>query len=373
MLNMTPEEKKELEQQLGGLSKRIPKKNNALNITRSFQDDVDAVLGKDTTVGEVDKKQDRAFVELKEQSQANKSEIKPPKQDIIFSKKNKAVGVMHTYKDDLQGVVRKKKVSMVKIAAMEAEKEKIVEVEKQEVEKSYTIAIISLVLILLGVLSIGGVYFARVFNDTKQVQIQKIDALFFVENRQRYDITNRTSRDLKIDLLRIRNNSRASLGSIEQILLTKEVVDPATEKKFNKEITAVEFLDSLGTHTSSEFKRALSDKFFVGLNVIDAYVPVLVLKVEAYGSAFTGMLEWEKNIEADLYPFFNMVFEGEKNATASGTNVFTDVVLENHDVRLLRDSKDRIRMVYSFLDRETIVITGSPHTLLEVRDRLRAR
>ena len=84
------------------------------------------------------------------------------------------------------------------------------------------------------------------------------------------------------------------------------------------------------------------------------------------------MLAWELHMNEDLSPLFGEVLE---KTTSTSTPlrepfVFEDSIIKNKEVRVLKDTKGTIRLLYSFIDRETLVITTNESTFSEVLTRL---
>ncbi len=76
------------------------------------------------------------------------------------------------------------------------------------------------------------------------------------------------------------------------------------------------------------------------------------------------MLEWEKSMARDLFPLF-----GEAN-TEFYEKKFEDLTIKNKDMRVILDKNREILLLYSFLGRNTIIITTSKDTLDEIINRI---
>ena len=93
-------------------------------------------------------------------------------------------------------------------------------------------------------------------------------------------------------------------------------------------------------------------------------MPFLILTNRFYDGAFLGMLEWERFILNDLAPLF-LIRSTQREQS------FEDAVIKNIDVRFLRNTKGEVILLYSFIDRQTIVITTDADTFAEVVERIR--
>ena len=86
----------------------------------------------------------------------------------------------------------------------------------------------------------------------------------------------------------------------------------------------------------------------IGFGSYGGSAPCMVLSVPSFDVALGGMLEWEDAIMVDLAPFFG---------TPGSATGFVDVVIGNRDMRVLYDEDGAERLVYSFPNRTTILIT----------------
>ena len=122
----------------------------------------------------------------------------------------------------------------------------------------------------------------------------------------------------------------------------------------------------------SSRRRPASTRFF-GIHAVDENAPLFVIPVESYERAFAGMLEWEKTMNGDLAPMFAAVpmqTVGADGVIAERT--FTDAVIQNYDVRVLRDESGMVQLYYSFPTRNVLIIAESQYSFPELLSRLRA-
>lgn len=87
------------------------------------------------------------------------------------------------------------------------------------------------------------------------------------------------------------------------------------------------------------------------------------LQATSYERTFAGMLSWESvlpEVMKDIYPpYTEAPVEGTSTPAvlpSTPSTSFVDAVVANHDVRVLRDSRGRSRMLYGYKDRETLII-----------------
>ena len=280
--------------------------------------------------------------------------------------------MVHTFKDDVQNLVRNRKTSLTRIAAMESNR-RSKESDAPEVETSnkkvIVIGLIILFVIILGVFGLGS-YYAYQLNTSTESIPQVEPSFIFTEARERVDITDKNARSIVELLASVRRNTFFSLGSMIELYVTETIqINESTEN--TEHIGSQGFLQSINASVPATFIQTLGTDYVLGIHVIDENVPFIVLTTQSYGHAFAGMLQWENNMEEDLLPFFSPNAEFIKPAVAESSNSFKDEVIENLDVRILRDTDDEIRVVYAFVDRKTVLITTDIRTLTELANRAR--
>ncbi|MCA9366090.1 hypothetical protein KC722_00765 [Candidatus Kaiserbacteria bacterium] len=126
-----------------------------------------------------------------------------------------------------------------------------------------------------------------------------------------------------------------------------------------------ELLSLLEPHAPSGFLRNITA---MDMGLYGQETPFIIMKVTSFDTALSGMLEWEQSMSADLSPLFGSPVTGTFSADAR-TNTqtvaphFVDTVVNNMDVRLLRDVFNKERIIYSFIDQQTILLTTTPEAL----------
>lgn len=128
-----------------------------------------------------------------------------------------------------------------------------------------------------------------------------------------------------------------------------------------------EFMRILDPRAPHAFIRALEPAMMVGAYGTQKD-PYLIFKVTSFEEGFAGMLAWEPQISADLAPLFGTPVRRTFDSNALTLDrtrpaYFVDEVIQNTDVRLLRDETGAERLLYAFPDPETILITTSASSL----------
>lgn len=146
----------------------------------------------------------------------------------------------------------------------------------------------------------------------------------------------------------------------------------------NTNITTAEFFDLLDATPPATLIRALSSEPILGVYGFQGGQPFLLFDVSSFDHAFSGMLEWEENMLEDIGPLFGVsprAILGETGSTTAeilnNTIRIKDVILRNKDARAAFDSEGNILFLYSFIDKQTLVLTTGEDTLRALQTKAR--
>ena len=288
------------------------------------------------------------------------------------SDNSSSLKVLRTYKDDLAQVMSEQNTSVVSAATAENEKRLKKTSKKNTPEqkkrlKKIGIIILSTTLIVLGAGSV--LYFYGKSDSGVVTPEAKISSIIFAEEEKEFDITDLSRRQILNELSTLNNESRVTLGSIENIFITESFIDSEGLQKRSL-VDAEDFLNAINTDAPASFLRSLNPRFMVGVHVFDGNQPFIILQTSFYENAFAGMLKWERYIKDDLAPLFGPIdvtpIVRTDDSSKINTLTFGDIVIKNQDTRVLRNEDGDIVLLYSFIDKNTIVITTNQHTFEEV-------
>lgn len=143
-------------------------------------------------------------------------------------------------------------------------------------------------------------------------------------------------------------------------------------------ITTEELLSFLDARAPTPLIRALETTPTVGVHGIRGNQLFLLFKVNSFDHAFDGMLLWEKTLLYDLGPLFGVAPPKLEPRGATTTAdilesrlVIKDAIIRNRDARAAFDGTGRIVFLYSFLDKETLLIATNEETLKTVLQKAR--
>lgn len=289
------------------------------------------------------------------------------------------MSAVHTLKDDFQTAVYDNKLSVVQAAALEEEKrahkrpdEEAVLVQIARRRHAFGVLFSVVSLLTLGIIALGAVFL--IIRDRSGITPTTflVEGLLFSEQTIPLPIQNRSEAELKKLLADARTSSGLTLGAITRVA---PIIESQTEagEPVQKEATTREFFASIDAHVPEELLRALGDEFFFGFHTVDENAPLIIIPVTSYERAFAGALAWEKTINTDLAPIFTAVPAFVRQADGLLVErTFSDAVMRNYDVRVLKDDTGTIQMYYSFPTRGLIIISESPYSFAEILSRLRA-
>ncbi|MEI6345661.1 MAG: hypothetical protein WCO79_00250 [bacterium] len=283
---------------------------------------------------------------------------------------------IHTYKEDIASSVRNG-ASITSIAAAENARRVSQTGDAggiTETSRNVIIIAISVSLILIG--SIGSWYAYstykaknRVIIEQKQrdpVQAEKITEL----------VASGGSGGLSTQLYSTVQNSTAPLSSVERLIpISKDTVTLADGSEKTVPLTTEEFFRQINANLPDTLLRSLDQSFYFGINAVHGNQPFLIVKTNSFEVALSGMFRWEPMMIRDLQSIFLRTADrvAPPLYTIGGGNLtykFEDAILQNKEIRAVRDLKGNVVLLYAFLDTKTILITSDEATLKDVSARL---
>jgi hypothetical protein len=294
--------------------------------------------------------------------------------DVLHNKQK--LSSLRTYQGDVADFIKSKNESVISVAVKEKERkeeriEKGEEVREPKSNKTgfqinLTMIVLSLLLIVGGL--IGLFYAFQYFN--KEPASQVVIESEIIPYNSSINLANVVSGNLGTEI--------AKLSPVNGISIIK--ISDTNGLAFQK---AKDFFDFLKISPPSELIRILKDQYVVGLiSQNGENSPFIAVTVNDFGIAFSAMLEWEKNMANDL-SFLNtkIVTVTPVNTVASSTASTTivvqvptkpetfswkDIIIKNKDTRSLINEKGKSKIAYTFLDKNTILITNNIEALGEI-------
>lgn len=271
---------------------------------------------------------------------------------------------LRTYGMDIKEKIKGEKISLSDIAVAEAQRSRADEIYKipRKIPFWEKRAVRTLLLIAV-ILAVGTTIVGLFLSAEKEKRELPTDASYLKEifvsldGIEKIFFNGKPPRREFVESFRIKSAeiaSRANRGLISIFPVEKKNNEGGMTES-NPDASSI--MDILETKMPSILKRNLSQYYFLGISLPESE-PVLVLKISSpsYGTAFSGMIEWEKNLLNDLG---SLISKNPVSGTQAGLEpAFEDKSLRNKDVRFLRDQNGKIFFLYSVVDEKTIVIAG---------------
>ncbi len=300
--------------------------------------------------------------------------------DVLHSKRK--LSSLRSYQGDMAEFIRDKNQSTISITLKEKERkeerkkeEELVQAPKKAkalgggFKTNLTSLTLSLVLLAGGIVAV--LYIIQFVGDDSPANV--VTATKIIPYNNEVILANQNSKNIGEEFAKLRVENGTNIVKISDS--NGEVLQDAGN-----------FLEFLDITLPGTLARTLGDEYVVGvISQNGEKSNFLVIKINDFGRAFSGMLEWEKTMEEDL-AFFNVeiapvaptdtMISTTTSAIATSTSTTTkvvslqpptvkdifnwkDLIIKNKDTRGLVNQKNQAKIAYTFLDKNTILITDS--------------
>lgn len=258
---------------------------------------------------------------------------------------------LRTYQGDVDNAIHKTKASVITIAVAEQNRKAKIEPEPDrksnpEIKNKFFI-FAGTFLFVLGIIVVGVFYFLSTQNKTVQVSVSS--AVLNYDKEVDISVVGMTHSALVQKILDEQKNFSLPANSILYINTTDNVLPTDTQT----------ILPVLAPQIPLSLLRNLSVNYMIGIYSFDKNRPFIILTVDDYGQGFSGMLKWEGTIVSDLGQIFGIAPLTSSNLDSY---TFTDESLSNKDLRIIQNSSRQTVLLYSFIDKNTILITSNENT-----------
>jgi hypothetical protein len=276
-------------------------------------------------------------------SNKNNTEIKTEEQKT----ERVPIKSLRTFQGDVQEAISKNKYSSTTILVSEQkrqiERPEMADLKKKADVKNKTYLIIGSIFIILGLVTIY-ILFTNKKSETVITQ----------EERQKTLITYSESKDIsgtnitKETLVNVIEDVKKTWGGVVNSVMYLNMGDNSVSK----------LAEIIGKNMPPSLTRSFGDEYMIGIYSFDTNEAFIILTIDDYSLAYPGMLKWEENIAKDLDGIFNLSENGELQ-----TNTFIDETVKNRDMRVLKDKSGNPLVLYSFIDRKTLIIAKNESLL----------
>ena len=252
---------------------------------------------------------------------------------------------LRTYQGDIEETLSKNKTSISSIVIMEQKRREQAlgedGLERNSGRRNKFFIIIGGTLLLLGITTVGIVYYMQSQNEI--IVVQKTKALLAFGEEKIVPIETQTREKLVSLFDKEKESFKLPVNSILYINIVGEA-------DISAPITLV--LSLLAPRMPPSLLRSFEEKYMLGVYSFDTNEFFIILKTSDFATSFAGMLKWEADLQKDI----GVLFDIEQNASTT-INIFVDRSLKNKDLRILKDSVGNTLLLYSFVDKNTLIIT----------------
>ncbi|KND48002.1 MAG: hypothetical protein AB201_00145 [Parcubacteria bacterium C7867-006] len=251
---------------------------------------------------------------------------------------------LRTYQGDVEEAIGKNKYSSTTILVAEQKRkeerpEKVVSVRYSGTRNKIFIYL-SVIFFILGVGSVIGIYYFRAHEKTIVEQATKTLLSFTKEDS--IAVASSTRENLIIALTKEKEGFKQPVNSVLYVNTT----DGTNPVQLSKIMSLV------GPSAPSSLIRSFDSQYMIGVYSYDTNEIFFIIKVKDFASSYSGMLKWENDMPKDLQKIFSI-----NPDLVSTTSPFSDLAVKNKDLRVLRSPSGKIELLYSFIDKETLLIT----------------
>ncbi len=304
----------------------------------------------------------------------------PPPLPIVAPQNSDAVRPLETYQSDVEKYIRDQNISTVQVAAAEQKRRQDtaqpIEVAPRAPHgKSVALQVAAVVAGILFIVGAGSAFVYSYVKSQPLPQKQNPTAPFItVDSTMDIALTSGDSRDIIMQkFVAAEAQTHQSVGLVAQL---RPWIASSTG---TLPIAAQTFLSVLTPNMPPELLRTIQPEFLIGVHSFEANQPFLLFSVDSYQGGYAGMLVWEKTMQRDLSPLFDYTptqrVRDEIPTIGTTTQVllspFVDTIVENHDTRAIKNTSGDVLLLWTFLDRSTVLVTTNPNTVHEIISRIK--
>ncbi len=286
---------------------------------------------------------------------------------------------LRTYEGDIAEALARKKTSVATIAIAENKKESgsetITNVPRKSNGKNFLLLLLSIIIVAAAV---GGVYYVYLQSPlalpvAKEPET-KISSLIKTDFQKSISIGNDKKSELAQKIQTDLFDGNIGTNQVSELILNK------TNDGVESRVTGSEFFDIFDITSPDILKRSISDKWMLGTYDIGSEkLPFIIFTSDFFQNTYAGMLKWESSIPDELAILLNYKNKARPESVVGTTTLssfftilgkFEDKVVSNRDVREFINENGELLVLYSFINKDTLVITTSEIALKNVIERI---
>jgi len=269
------------------------------------------------------------------------------------------VEALHTLSSDLTSALYEKKGTVIKLALAEEEKRRMLEEGREPYSKQNIFFLIATtILVIAGIGLIIFMYIRK--NPTVDTNTQiSLPAYVFTDGNITVPIVGKTKEDARV-LIR---GAAHSIKDTETVVGIYPINNTTTDTAL---VSFSQFNDILSLQIPTAVTQQILGTFMIGA-YRDAGIisPFLLLKTQSSEDTRNAIMQWEPTMYESVMQSTGM----EVNPILIGKD-FENAIIRNKDARVLREENGKIILLYTFIDKYTLLITSSPNVVAMAIDRL---
>ena len=271
------------------------------------------------------------------------------------------IKALRTYRGDVEESIQNKKTSIVSIAIAQQkhreEEENEKTAAKREVPQNAVAIVLSAILVITGIGSLFIFLYAK--YEQERAVVTLYERTIIPADASEHLVLASQTREETIATIRERvAATEEKIGSIVYFNFFEK------ETGVSVSLKATTLLSFISPSIPPYLERSFEKDYMFGLYVSAQNEPFLILKTNSFETAFSGMLSWEDTIIDELGNLFikdtTLLAETDKKGN------FKDRIIKNKDARIVKDVNGNTVLLYSFLDKETILITTQEEVFVEI-------
>lgn len=302
--------------------------------------------------------------------------IEEKKQAVENLHKQDPVQRFRTINTDAADTAQKQNTTVEDIVLAEQRRQATKPRDPVDSKQSLILLILSILLVLGGALAIGIFYLVRIKQNTPiQIAIDP-NQVMITEGVQSVSLN---TNDSLLSAFAQTTIQPPRTGS--EVVKINFLIGTSTTP-----IVGPIFASMLSNNIPAWLARAFNDNYLAGIyETQGTWRPFIIFKVASYENAYAGMLKWETTLPSDFNtlitplrqrPTETAAFASTTTKISTSTPIlaplvgFRDEIIKNKDVRVLEDASGRKLLLYSFPDRQTLVIAFGQPVFEEILARL---
>ncbi|MDQ5969156.1 MAG: hypothetical protein QG579_313 [Patescibacteria group bacterium] len=255
---------------------------------------------------------------------------------------------LRTYQGDVEEAIAKNHFTTSTILIAEQKRKAQNEISNPEIATNSSarnkfFILTGTLFLILGITTVGVVFYLKSRNTA--VIVQNTKALMGFSEEKMISVSGLNREKIMDDIISEKQSANLQVNSVLYI----NTVNTENEPENLENVLSI-----LAPNMPPSLSRSFDKKYMLGIYSFDSNEPFIILTTSDFANSYSGMLKWEKDMVLDLGKIFSI-----PQFTGSSTPEFKDEAMKNKDLRVLKSSDKKTVLLYSFIDKNTLVITAN--------------